>query len=220
MAQKTQAIEAAQNGEWIEAIKLNEELLKESADDIETLNRLAFAYSISGNTKKALKIYQKVIAIDKFNQIALKNLKRLQNQTEKSTIVPYHLTSNFFLEEAGKTKIVTLVNIAPTKILQSLQPGQLITLSIKRLKIFANDENKRFIGMLPDNISIRLIKFIKSGNSYEAYVRSTNDKDVEIFIRETKRTTRLQHQPSFLSGDKKTSTTLMGKNKSYNEDEE
>jgi hypothetical protein len=104
--------------------------------------------------------------------------------------------NNKFLEEPGKTKVVELVNLAQTNVIESLRTGQSLELSVKRLKIFALD-GKQYIGVLPDDISRRLIKFIKGGCSYEAYVKSSNPHKVTLFIKETKKTTRYKDQQSF-----------------------
>ena len=66
------------------------------------------------------------------------------------------------------------------------------------MKIFVLDQDKQFIGMLPDDIGRRLIRFMSSGNQYEAYVKSVDNNKVTIFARETKRTAKFKNQPSFL----------------------
>src|SRR5579859_6970355 len=137
--QKHQAIQATLDGNWELAVTINEELLKSNPTDIETLNRLAFAYTVIGRSTHAKNAYKKVLELDIFNPIAIKNLKRLETGASLPSNTP-QLMMNMFLEESGKTKIVTLINIAQPKVIQSLQIGQSITLCIKRLKIFVLDE--------------------------------------------------------------------------------
>lgn len=198
---KSQAIQIALTGDWEQAISLNLEILKEEPKDIDTLNRLGFAYTILGKTQNAKETFQKVLDIDPANPIALKNIKKLSGPTQK--IKPsLHIATNMFLEESGKTKIVTLVNTAPKQVVKTLQLGQLLQLSIKRSKIFVLDEQKQYIGMLSDDISRRLIKFLEGGNEYHAYVKSADEHDVVVFIREAKRVAKFKNQPSFLFGDK------------------
>src|SRR5258708_3052349 len=163
---KQHAIQATLEGNWELAITINEEILKEDPQDIETLNRLAFAYIIIGKKTHAENVYKKVLEIDIFNPIAIKNLNHLHTVSSFNATTTQHM-KNIFLEESGKTKIVSLINTAPPKIMQSLQIGQTLQLCIKRLKIFVLDEQNQYIGMLPDNISQRLIKFIKGGNVYD-----------------------------------------------------
>ena len=56
--------------------------------------------------------------------------------------------------------------------------------------------------MLPDDICQRLIKFIKAGNQYDAYIRTVDNNRVSIFAREIKRMKRFHNQPSFVSVEK------------------
>lgn len=200
---KTQAIQNALLGDWKTAIALNEEILKDAPDDIETLNRLGFALSIFGKLKKAKKMYKRVLELDSKNPIALKNLKRLGESGAKNNLLVTHITpwtsikDTMFLEESGKTKVIELVNVAQSNILNHLMIGEPLVLRIKRLKIFVLNEKLNYIGMLPDDISNRLIKFMKGGNAYQTHVKSLNDRHIAVFIFETKRSARFKNTPSF-----------------------
>lgn len=199
---KTQAIQIALNGDWKKAASLNIEILKEDPKDTEALNRLAFALTALGNIKEAKETYDRVLEIDFLNPIATRGLKRLNAPGSHHIGIPSKLLSNMFLEESGKTKIVTLVNTAPTKTISHLQVGQMVTLCKKRMKIFVQDEEKQYVGVLPDDLGKRLIKFIDGGNQYIAYIKSANDHGVTVFMKEEKRATKFKNQPSFLFGDK------------------
>ncbi len=197
---KHKAIQTALVGNWEMAITINEEILQEDPQDIETLNRLAFAYTVVGKTDHAKKAYRRVLQIDIFNPIAIKNLKRLGDFVQNS-IHAHQPMNNMFLEETGKTKIVGLINTAPTKILRTLQLGQQLKLSIKRSKIFIIDEDNQYIGMLPDIIGRRLIKFIEGTNTYEVCVKAVEDNRVTVFIKEIKRAAKFKDQPSFIAAE-------------------
>lgn len=211
---KNQAIQIALTGNWAQAIAINEEILRENPTDIDTLNRLAFAYTAMGQIKDAKETYERVLGIDSANPIAQKNLKKLGGVSGQQIKVPTSISTNMFLEESGKTKIVTLVNTAPTQVLRALQVGQTVHLCIKRLKIFVQDEQKAFIGMLPEDLGKRLIKFMEGGNEYGAYIKSATGHDVVIFIKESKRAAKFKNQPTFLFGDK----TSLGFSKKKNYD--
>ncbi len=198
---RQQAIHIALDGNWKSAILLNLEILKETPLDIEALSRLGFAYGAMGNSTKAKEIYQKVLKIDPAHPIAQKQLKRLSEVGNK-TINSSPLMSTMFLEESGKTKIVSLINITQPRVLRGLHIGQKVILIIKRSKIFVQTEEKQFLGMLPDDLSGRLIKFLKGGNIYDTYIKSVEDHIASIFIRETKRALKFKNQPTFLFGDK------------------
>jgi tetratricopeptide (TPR) repeat protein len=211
--QKSQAIQTALNGNWEVAITINEEILSENPTDIETLNRLAFAYTVSGRVKDAKQTYERVLEIDIFNPIALRNLKRLGEFTPGKAANGFQICNDMFLEESGKTKILSLLNTAQPKLLKSLQVGQVLQLSIKRLKIFVLDAEHQYIGMLPDNIGKRLIKFINGGNVYEVYVKSVDLHNVVVFVKEKKKAARFKNQSSFSSSEKTNFTITKGSSK-------
>jgi hypothetical protein len=197
---KTQAIQTALTGDWTSAVSLNQTILQDYPDDIDTLNRLAYAYASIGNVKEAKVLYQKVLALDSHNPIALRNLKRLSGGA--GSVNHTIQMNNIFIEEPGKTKVIELINVAEKKLLAKLRAGEHITLQVKRMKIFALDSEKQYLGMLPDDVGRRLIEFIGGGNEYEAYVKTIDNLRLIIFIKETKRSVRFKNQPSFPSFDK------------------
>lgn len=198
MSIKNQAIQTALAGDWESAIVLNKTLIHEDPQDIDALNRLALAYTITGKVKEAKSAYSKVLKIDPLNPIAIRNAKRLKDKNLAPVTNGATITHNTFLEVPGRTKVVDLVNIAQPKVVEALRTGQSLTLSIKRLKIFAMQDSQ-YIGVLPDDIARRLSKFIKSGCVYEAYVKCANQHKVTVFIKEIKKSTRFRDQTSFTS---------------------
>lgn len=196
---KSQAIQTALVGDWANAIALNKLILQEEPNDIDTLNRLAFAFLSQGDIKDAKNLYGKVLLLDMQNPIAIRNLKRLDDPSKKRT--NFHI-NNMFIEEPGKTKIIELINVTDKKIISNLRSGEKLALCIKRMKIFALDQDNQYIGMLPDDLCKRLIKFINVGNKYEAYARTVESNKITIFIRELKRVKRYKDQPSFVSTEK------------------
>lgn len=197
MTLKNQAIQTALSGDWQAAIALNKDLIKENPEDIDALNRLALAYMIVGKVKEAKSTYQKVIKLDPLNPIAQRSLTKLKDSKTINANISYKI-NNHFLEQPGKTKVVELVNIAPSQVIENLRVGQLLELSVKRFKIFVLND-KQYIGVLPDDIGIRLIKFIKANGVYEAFVKSANPHKVSVFIREVKKGGRFKDQPSFIT---------------------
>lgn len=201
---KSNAIKAALTGDWKQAVKLNLLLLKDNDQDCETLNRLALAYKALGNTKKCISIYQKVLKIDKYNSIANRHLSVLKNGHK---VVSVNLAaqlvtsnSNIFLEEPGRTKIVSLVNLAPASKILTLYPTESLLLCIKRKSVFVMDKNQNYVGALPDDISYRLMKFMQYGYKYECFVKSVDKKGLSVLLKETERGKKLKNQPTFAIG--------------------
>ncbi len=217
---KSQAIQTALVGDWPSAITLNQLILQEEPNDIDTLNRLAFAFLSSGDPKNAKDLYEKVLSLDMKNPIAIRNLKRLNDVNVKR---PSITINNLFIEEPGKTKVVDLNN-AEKKVIAHLRSGEKLDIRIKRSKIFAYDLEDQFVGMLPDDLCQRLIKFMESGNEYEAYVRTVDNSKVSVFIRETKRVKKFKNQPSFIANNEKkltiTSSRAKGQTKSDSLDDD
>lgn len=216
---KTQAIQTALTGDWTNAILHNKTILEESPEDIDTLNRLAFALTSIGEIKEAKSLYQQVLTLDAQNPIALRNLKRLHDgisPSKSSSLPPAHV-SNLFIEEPGRTKVIELLNVADKKVIAPLRSGETLLMVIKRMKIFMLDHDKQYIGMLPDDIGRRLIRFMDDGNQYEAYVKSVDGNKVTIFAREVKKTSKFKNQPSFLPTDRtKLQVTLGSKTTNKN----
>ncbi len=197
------AIKYALENKWDDAYKENLRLLEEK-EDIETLNRLAYALTKLGKFKKAKTYYQQVLKIDRTNPIAQKNIRRIETLSNRDSDAPQvaHLSGvsmqDVFIEEAGKTKTVELKNCADRKTLSFVQPGDIVNLSVKRSKVFIQMD-KTYLGVLPDSVGMRMIGFINGGNEYSAYVKAVGDNSITVFVKETKKMAKFKDQPSFIS---------------------
>ena len=209
------AIAAALTSQWQEAVKINGKILTLNKGDVEALNRLARAWGCLGQIQKAQNIYKKVLALDPYNIIALKNMEKLA----KSNGSP-HETNNsqthsngsplpdqaqdltlaqVFLDEPGKTKLVSLLNLAPPSTLAAINCGDRLNLVTKNHAITVTSPNGIYLGAFPDDLAHRLLTFISGGNEYEAFVKSSTTKNLIIMIRETVRSAKFGNQPSFAS---------------------
>jgi hypothetical protein len=115
--------------------------------------------------------YQKVLRLDAYHQIALKNLKKLGSLSKKDLVksTAIHTTSPLmFLEEPGKTKIVECVHIAPSQVLSRLASGQEVFLKAKNHVVEVRDEQDRYLAAIPDDLSFKLIKFLAGGTRLSA----------------------------------------------------
>jgi len=174
------AIECALKNKWLEAVKLNLEILKDEPDDLDALNRLAKAYFENGMVKDAIKTSRKVLEIDQNNSIALKSILRykqkLPSKNKQSNLVS-------FIEETGKTKLTTLFNLGAEKIYSCLCAGEEIRRVTHAHKVSVYTQNNEYIGKLADDISARLRTMIKAGYKYKIFVKSVSNKQVKVFIK-------------------------------------
>lgn len=189
------AIKAAINRNWNEAISLNEKVLEINPEDLPTLNRLGIALSMSKQNKKATENFQKVLAIDPHNHIARNNLSRLKANKKQGLANPYLQTVSF-IEEPGKSKVVPLVSQGEPKVFSSLNIGEPVELTTAKHKVKVGKDSI-FIGYLPDNISSRLLKLIVSGYKYKTVMKSVNPKTPQVFIQEIHTSKKLHGVPSF-----------------------
>lgn len=192
-----QAIQAAIKGNWQKAVDINRQLIKEDSQNIAALNRLARAYWELGKTEQAQKTYRKVLTLDPYNSIATNNLQRLVKKKKNSKKKKIDYPSNLFLEEPGKTKTIKLIKLASAEVLSELSNGQSVKLEPRKRTISATTEDNIYLGTIPDDLSLRLIKLIKGGNRYQAFVKAIDRKNLEIFIREVFRSKRFHNLPSF-----------------------
>ena len=214
---KSFAIEAAVTCDWSEAAKINQKIVDMNSHDVEALNRLARAQACSNTLTKALKTYKKVLALDPYNIIAMKNFDKLsriqkmgpkpnQNgvKSDSSQNNPLAAStqkmSDIFLFEPGKTKIINLLNLAPPFVLATLSCGDKITFNIKKHSISAVDIQGTYLGAFPDDLAHKLLYLMDGGNSYEIYVKLAGPKSLTVFIREVYRSQKFTNQPSFATG--------------------
>lgn len=206
-----QAIQAALANNWTEAIELNLQIIKKEPQNIEALSRLAKAYLQLNQKKIARKTYLKVLRLDRFNPIAKTQLEQLKNHKTSVKKQKKHppLSPNLFLEEAGKTKEIILVSLGKEKSLLSLSVGDPVKIVVRKKSISIYSQLDELLGKIPDDLVPRLIRLIKNGNQYQAWVKSVTSKSLSIFVRESKQGPKNQTTPSFpSSGEKYQSSAL------------
>lgn len=193
------AIEAALSQNWKQAIDINNRLIKQIPEDVDAHNRLGFAYLKSGQFTAAKRIFDKVLKIDPYNQIALKNSKKLTTMKRKNVVTSQggNISPLLFLEEPGVTKIVALVNPAPSQVLSGLSSGIEVILRAKNHCVEIRTQSNAYLGALPDDLSFRLLKLMEAGNSYKAHTKSIGKNSLTVILREITRGKRFGQQPSF-----------------------
>lgn len=195
------AIAAALSHNWKKAIRVNTLLLNADKTSIAALNRLGYAYTQNGQLKLAKTMFEKVLKLDPYNQIALKHTKNLgvaKNKLLASAPI-HHISPLSFLEEPGVTKIVAAINLAPAQTIATLTPGMEVTLKPRNHCVEVRLAPNTYIAVLPDDISFKLLRLIASGNRYRAIIKGVDKKSLTLMLREISRGKKFANQPSFTS---------------------
>ena len=195
LAQK--AISFALAGKWREAVEVNKKILKDNPKDIDSLNRLARAYAELGELTHARNYSKKVLLIDPFNQIAKKCLEKWKSIKKSENYPCVSSSGSAFIEQPGKTKIVTLLYTGAEKVLAKLDAGDEVVLNLQGHRASVVGADGKYVGRLPDDLGARLKHLTQMGNIYQLLVKSIEKKDIKIFIREVKCSPKLADLPSF-----------------------
>jgi len=221
---ENQAVEAAFNNKWNEAISLNKKILNIEEKNFDAMLRLGFAYFQKQEFKKAKTIYQKGLKIQPNNPVIINYLKKIEviEKNKKMNQKMNNILTNpeLFLEIPGKTKSVTLVNLGQKEVIAKLNIGEEVNLIIRRRRIAVKTKNNEFVGNLPDDIGKRLIILIKGGNQYLVFIKEISLNNIVVFIKEEKKSKKLQRFISFPSSATKNFLEMRNEEERSEENEE
>ncbi|MCX6724511.1 MAG: hypothetical protein NTV20_00205 [Candidatus Shapirobacteria bacterium] len=96
--------------------------------------------------------------------------------------------------------MVKLVRLAPPSILAQLDNADPVVMTVKKRTVSIFSEGGNYLGAIPEDLSIRLIRLIKGGNQYQSFIKGVDHQKLEIFIREVFRAKKFFNNPSFLQG--------------------
>ncbi len=188
--QLQQAQQLAANGDWGEAVELNREILAAAPNDIQALNRLGKALSELGRYSEAYGSYSKAAEIDPTNQIAQRNILRLEplkdregdDQAERRRT---QARQSMFIEETGKTIVTELQGLGEEAALARMTSGDQVELRTEGKYIVVYSEDGLRLGQLAPRLSQRLITLIAGGNRYGAAVTAVEPGLLRVIVRET-----------------------------------
>jgi len=182
-----QAITLAMQGRWREAVAANQEIIASFPSDVDAYNRLGRAYIELGEYALAREAYERAIELDPYNIIAQKNLHRLSylgeavagSEADSDRVEPQH-----FIEETGKTGVVSLYQLAPKEVLAKMVAGDKVYLRIDGPGLTVENGRGEYLGQIESKHSQRLIKLMAGGNQYSAAIVSSTEDRVTVIIRE------------------------------------
>ncbi len=187
------AIRASKNADWATAVEINEQILEQNPQDIPALNRKGVALLQLEKKSAAKKVFQEVLKLEKTNKIAQKFLDKLK---KKQQILAPSFSQQQFIEEPGKTKTMQLHRLAGKKTLEQLHVGEETELKPKS-RYISVEVNDNYVGSLPEDLSFRLTKLMKSGNTFRCWIQSVHDNQCSVFIKETFRSKKNKNTNSF-----------------------
>lgn len=196
LAQK--AINFALSGDWEKGIEVNKEILVESPEDVDALNRLARCYSELGKIKEARLSAQKVLTLDPLNSIAQKCLEKWRSIKRGGKHKTSSTSPDSFLEESGKTKIVPLMHIGDTELLANVDSGDEVFFLPHTHRVSVVTSDGKFLGRLHDDLAARIRYLLKEGFKYQILIKSVEPKKgITVFIRELESGAKAKNMTSF-----------------------
>lgn len=181
------AIAFAIDGDWEKAVSANKDILRIYPKDTEALNRLGKAFLELGMYADSLSTFSSVLEISPSNTIAQKNLMRVKS-LEKNDKVPNgkkSLHPELFIEDTGKSTLVSLDCTDQKEILSNTSPGDELILARSQRSILVKNEMGGFVGKLDTKLGARLIRLIDRGNQYSISVANVLPNAIIVVIRET-----------------------------------
>lgn len=203
-----EAIQAAVKKHWDKAVFFNKKILHQKPKHLPTLNRLGLAYIKTQEFKKAKDAFDKALKINPDHAITIKNLKTLKGYKKKNFSPtpnddPEENFLHSFIEIPGSSRNVPIVKSGEPETLTNLEIGQPLKLKISARKVKILTLKNKYVGCLPDNLSLRFIKLLNSGYKYSIHLKSNHPQNLQVFIEEIKRSKRLRGIPTFpTKGDK------------------
>jgi hypothetical protein len=187
-AQRTkEAIDMAMQARWSEAVELNMALTRDFPKDVDAFNRLGRAYMELGKYGLAREAYSQAQALDPYNAIAARNLRRLNDLSESDNeeVETDRVEPHQFIEELGKSGVVTLYDLSPKEDRARMVAGDRVTLRAESGNLNVYNSRGVFMGKVDIKFAPRLVRLMAGGNQYAATVDKSTMDMMTIIIRET-----------------------------------
>jgi tetratricopeptide (TPR) repeat protein len=183
-----EAIAAALESRWSDAIAINEALAERHGADEETYNRLGKAKSEVGHLQEALESYQSSLGLNSLNLIAQKQVRRITALLEASArpaAAAGVIDVDLFTEEPGKSgRTVLTPPPGGGAVGAAVAPGDTVELITSGTQLLAETSRGVALGAVEPKLSGRLRPLIETGNRYSAAVSRVEDDRIELIVRE------------------------------------
>ena len=198
--QAEKAIQLAMANRWDEAISVNKSIIQLYPNDIDAYNRLGKAFMELGKYNDAKRTYKKALQLDSTNQIARKNLERLNvlAKTKEAQEEDAQVDPRLFIEEMGKSATTTLQGV-DAKAVANLDAGDRLELVSRNGALAVQTPRGKFVGLLEPKLGRRLARLMEGGNQYAVAVTGVSGNQCRVIIRETYQHPSQVGRPSFPS---------------------
>ena len=194
-----EAIQAALESRWQDALAINRALLERHGGDDETYNRIGKALTELGEHQPALDAYSQALQLNPLNVIAQKNVRKLQlllDSREQLGGATGAIDVDLFAEEPGKSAL-TVLNPPKSGVVVVVAPGEVVELHIQDGGLQAQTTAGVVLGDVESKIARRLVPLIASGNRYTAVVARVEESQIEIIVREAFQSAENARRSSF-----------------------
>ena len=196
------AVKLALDGQWERAAEINRAILELCPDDCEAANRLAKALMELADYPAARMVLDNLRAKHPNNNIARKNLDRLQKLESAGAARPatsHHVagTPPLFIEDGGKSCTTMLRRAGRASALADIVAGDTVTLVVRGDAVAVHSADNRRLGTVEPRLARRLRKLLDGGNQYTAAVVNIDEGAMSIVIRETQQHPSLRNVVSF-----------------------
>jgi len=194
-----EAIQAALESRWEDALAINRALVERHGGDDETYNRIGKALTELGEHQPALEAYSQALQLNPLNVIAQKNVRKLQlllDSREKLGGATGAIDVDLFAEEPGKSAL-SVLNPPKAGVVVVVAPGEVVELHIQDGGLQAQTTAGVVLGDVDSKIARRLVPLIASGNRYTAVVARVEESQIEIIVREAFQSAENARRSSF-----------------------
>ena len=202
-----EAVKAALKGEWERAAELNRAVLELNPNDCEASNRLAKALMELGDYTEARQILETLRVRAPGNNIARKNLARLEQLQTGGGDPPVAGRSaagddglpGMFIAESGKSCTTILEKPAVASAMATVSAGDVVALNLRGEGVAVTARDGGYLGTIERRLGRRLHRLMVAGNQYAAAVVGTDAEGISVILRETRQHPTLRHVVSFPS---------------------
>jgi len=182
-----EAIDLAMQARWQEAVDVNKEIIESFPEDVDAFNRLGRAHMELGKYAQAKEAYRRSVKLDKYNAIANRNLRRLNDlkESEKTEVETDKVEPQQFIEEIGKAGVVALQDLAPKEKRARTVAGDKAVMKVEGSFLVLENSRGEYLGKVDSKHAQRLVRLVLGGNRYSAVVVKSTADGMTVMVRET-----------------------------------